>query len=158
MQAGGKQAVKIEWFEWAVPIKRIIFGKRDFLNTTDILKIAAKALDEKKAIGLVALKVTELTIVTDYFLMASATSSTHVRALADEVEEMLSREGLEPHHIEGRATGWILIDYGSVVVHVFDKASRDFYQLERLWNDGEECDLSELIEGYQKPLEDKSEG
>ena len=115
------------------------------METLSILEIAAKALDSKKAIDLEAIKVSDLTIITDYFLMATATSSTHVRALADEVEEMLSRAGVEPNHIEGKATGWILLDYGSVVVHVFDKKSREFYQLERLWNDGEPYDLTRLL-------------
>ena len=117
------------------------------METLSILEIAAKALDSKKAIDLEAIKVSDLTIITDYFLMATATSSTHVRALADEVEEMLSRAGVEPNHIEGKATGWILLDYGSVVVHVFDKKSREFYQLERLWNDGEPYDLTRLLDG-----------
>ena len=115
------------------------------METLDILKIAAKALDSKKAIDLQAIKISDLTIITDFFLLATATSSTHVRALADEVEEMLSRAGVEPNHIEGKATGWILLDYGSVVVHVFDRKSREFYQLERLWNDGEIYDLSDML-------------
>ena len=97
------------------------------METREILKIAAKALDSKKALDVQAIEIGDLTIITDFFLLATATSSTHVRALADEVEEMLSRAGVEPHHIEGRATGWILLDSGSVVVHVFDKNSRDFY-------------------------------
>ena len=115
------------------------------METLDILKIAARALDSKKAIDLEAIKIGDLTIITDFFLLATATSSTHVRALADEVEEMLSRAGVEPNHIEGKATGWILLDYGSVVVHVFDRKSREFYQLERLWNDGENYDLSGML-------------
>ena len=115
------------------------------METLDILKIAAKALDSKKAIDLQAIRISDLTIITDFFLLATATSSTHVRALADEVEEMLSRAGVEPNHIEGKATGWILLDYGSVVVHVFDRKSREFYQLERLWNDGEIYDLSGML-------------
>ena len=115
------------------------------METLEILKTAAKALDSKKALDVQAIEIGDLTIITDFFLLATATSSTHVRALADEVEEMLSRVGVEPHHIEGRATGWILLYYGSVVVHVFDKKSRDFYQLERLWNDGVPYDLSGLL-------------
>ena len=115
------------------------------METLEILKTAAKALDSKKALDVQAIEIGDLTIITDFFLLATATSSTHVRALADEVEEMLSRAGVEPHHIEGRATGWILLDYGSVVVHVFDKKSREFYQLERLWNDGVPYDLSGLL-------------
>ena len=87
----------------------------------DIVKIACKALDDKKAMDLKAIEVTEVTVLADYFIIATATSTTHVRALSDEVEDALSNQGLEPHHIEGRTTGWILLDYGSVVVNVIQK-------------------------------------
>ena len=115
------------------------------MNSIDILKTAAEALNEKKAVDLFATKISELTVLTDYFLIANGTSTTHVRSLAEEVEEKLSKAGVEPKSIEGRATGWILLDYGSVVVHVFTKEARDTYSLERLWVDGEQVDLVELI-------------
>ncbi|MBP5617603.1 MAG: ribosome silencing factor, partial [Clostridia bacterium] len=73
------------------------------------------------------------------------TSSTHVRALAEEVEDRLEQQGVRPQAIEGRATGWILLDYGTVVVHVFTKEARDTYSLERLWCDGEAVDLTAWI-------------
>lgn len=116
------------------------------METAKILEIAAAALDSKKAIDLSAIKVSDLTVITEYFLLASATSSTHVRALAEEVEEKLSEQGVEPLHIEGRATNWILLDYGSVIVHVFTKDAREFYSLDRIWSDGEQVDLSEIID------------
>ena len=109
------------------------------------LEIAIKALDEKKAMDMAAVKVDDLTIISDYFLIASATSSTHVRALAEEVEDSLAKLGEEPDHIEGKSTGWILLDYHDLVVHVFDKKSREFYELERVWQDGEQIDLSKYI-------------
>lgn len=111
----------------------------------DIVKIACKALDDKKAIDLKAIEVTEITVLADYFVLATATSTTHVRALSDEVEEALTKNGLEPHHIEGRTTGWILLDYGSVVINVMDAKKRDFYGLDHTWNDGKELDISEYI-------------
>ena len=111
----------------------------------DIVKVACKALDDKKAIDLKAIEVTEVTVLADYFVLATATSTTHVRALADEVEDALSKNGLEPHHIEGRTTGWILLDYGSVVINVMDAKNRDFYGLDHTWNDGKELDISEYI-------------
>ena len=111
----------------------------------DIVKVACKALDDKKAIDLKAIEVTEVTVLADYFILATATSTTHVRALADEVEEALTKKGLEPHHIEGRTTGWILLDYGTVVVNVMDAKNRDFYGLDHTWNDGKELDISEYI-------------
>ena len=70
-----------------------------------------------------------------------------MRALAGEVEDQLSKLGVEADHIEGRATGWILLDYGSVVVHVFHKESREYYNLERLWADGKVIDIQDMIDG-----------
>ena len=112
----------------------------------DIVKIAVQALDDKKALDLTAIQVTEVTVLADYFVLATATSSTHVRALADAVEEKLSEAGVEPHHIEGRSTGWILLDYGTTVVHVMDAKTREFYGLEHTWNDGALLD----IEAYKQ--------
>lgn len=123
------------------------------MEANEILKIAANALNEKKAVDLSAIQVGELTVIADYFLMATATSSTHVRALADEVEEKLGRAGVEPHHIEGKATGWILLDYTTVVVHIFSREAREFYNLDRMWNDGEAVDLAEILETAQEASE-----
>ncbi len=112
----------------------------------EIVKNAVKALDEKKGQDILAIKVTNVTVLADYFVLATATSSTHVRALAEEVEDKLAQLGLEPHHIEGRTTGWILIDYGVTVVNVMDAKNRDFYGLEHTWNDGEVMDIAEFID------------
>lgn len=101
----------------------------------ELIKNIVKVLDEKKAEDVKIIETSELTIVADSFVVASGTSSTHVRALAGEVEDALSKAGLDPEHVEGRATGWILIDYGTVVVHIFDKQSREYYNIERLWQD-----------------------
>lgn len=116
----------------------------------DILKIAANALNDKKALDLHAVKISDLTVIADYFLMATATSSTHVKALANAVEEALDNVGIQPHHIEGKATGWILLDYGGTVIHVFSGEAREYYQLERLWSDGEKVDLTEILESAQE--------
>ncbi len=107
------------------------------MESLEILRTAAKALNEKKAVNILGIKVEELTVLTEYFLMATATSSTHVRALADEVEAKLEEKGLTPHHIEGRATGWLVLDYQSVIVNVFSREQRDFYGLDKMWGDGE---------------------
>ncbi len=115
------------------------------MEVLDILKIAAKALDDKKAVNMCAVKIGELTVLADYFLIATGNSSTQVRALAEEVEEKLSQAGVEPLGIEGRATGWVLLDYGTVVVHVFTPDARETYGLEHLWADGEQCDINALI-------------
>ena len=106
---------------------------------------AAEILDKKKAEDIKAIEVTEQTIVADYFVIATGTSSTHVKCLADEVEYELSQLGVQNGHIEGRATGWVLLDYGAVLIHVFDKESREYYNLERLWTDASEVDLSAIL-------------
>lgn len=115
-------------------------------DSTVLAREIAKVLDEKKAMDIVAIKTEEVTIVSDVFVIATGTSSTHVRSLADDVEyEIKKRLDIEPEHIEGRATGWILIDYGTVLVHIFDGESREYYNLERLWTDAENMDLSDIL-------------
>ena len=115
------------------------------MTPKEIVAIAARALDDKKAVDLQIVDVSKLTTLGDYLVIASGTSTTQVKALADEVEERLSLEGIEPHHIEGRSTTWILLDYTSVMVHVFNPESRDFYALERMWADGELLDTAEFL-------------
>ena len=116
------------------------------MEAFDILKIAANALNSKKARELNAVKVADLTVLAEYFLMCTATSSTHVRALADEVEEKLSEAGVQPHHIEGKTTGWIVLDYSSVIIHVFSRDQREFYALDKMWSDGEQVELNGILE------------
>ena len=111
----------------------------------EIIKNVVKVLDEKKAEDIKAIEITELTIVADCFIIASGTSSTHVKALAGEVEDTMAKLGVEPEHIEGRATGWILLDYGTVVVHIFDLKSREYYNLERLWQDAKIMNVSDIL-------------
>lgn len=110
-----------------------------------MLKIAANALNEKKARELNAVKVDDFTVLCEYFLICTATSSTHVRALADEVEEKLEQAGVRPHHIEGKATGWIALDYGSIIVHIFGRNEREFYSLDKMWSDATNIDLESIL-------------
>ena len=116
------------------------------METLQILKIAANALNNKKALDINAIKIGDLTVLADYFVLATATSSTHVRSLAEEVEFKLEEQGVRPLHIEGRATGWILLDYGTVIVHVFSRDAREFYSLDNMWADGEIVDLDNILE------------
>ena len=111
----------------------------------ELIKNIVKALDEKKAEDIKIIETAELTIVADSFVVASGTSNTHVKALAGEVEDALSKLGVEPEHIEGRATGWILVDYGTVVVHIFDKQSREYYNIERLWQDAKIKTVEDIL-------------
>ena len=120
------------------------------MNSLDIIKNAVKALDDKKALDISVIHVGELTVISEYFIIASANSSSHVKALTDEVDEKLSGLGVEPGHIEGKSTGWVLLDYGSVAVHVFKSDMREFYGLDRMWNDGEKLDLSELLDSEEE--------
>lgn len=116
------------------------------MDSQNILNIAANALNNKKAKQLKALKIDDLTTLADYFVIATATSSTHVRALADEVEEKLKEQSVEPHHIEGRSTGWIVLDYTSVIVHVFTPNEREFYSLDSMWSDAQEINLDTILD------------
>ncbi len=110
------------------------------------LDLIIKTLDAKKAEDIQAIKISDLTIIADYFIIANGTSTTQTRALADEVEFKMKQQGAEPLRIEGeRNANWIIIDYGDVVVHVFYKETREHYNLERLWADGEHIDVSEYL-------------
>lgn len=114
---------------------------------TDIqeLEIAVKALDSKKARDIKVLKVDELTTLASYFVIATATSTTQAKALADEVEFKLGEQGVQAKSIEGyQSKTWICLDYIDVIVHVFTEGDRDFYQLEHLWADGTPVDVSQL--------------
>ncbi len=96
----------------------------------------AFVLDEKKGHELKTLFVEDKTVLADYFVLCTGNSNTQVKALADEVEYKIGLRGVKPLHIEGRDNGsWVLIDFGSVIVHVFDRAARDFYNLDKLWSD-----------------------
>lgn len=116
------------------------------MEALETVKAAVKAIDSKKGENIEVIEITNLTIIADYFVIATGTSTTQVKALADEVEYQLEQKGLTPHHIEGRNTPWVCLDYNSVVIHIFYKDQRDFYQLERLWEDGKKIDVTNYLE------------
>ena len=109
--------------------------------------IAAKALDEKKGKEISAIEITDLTTIADYFEIASGTSNTQINALCGAVEQALHEQaGEDPLRREGYRDGtWVLLDYGCIVIHIFSLEAREFYSLERLWNDGKALDLSEVL-------------
>ena len=112
----------------------------------DLLKTMATILDSKKAQDIKAINISSLSILADYFLLATGTSTTQVKSLADEVEFKLKQQGIMPQRIEGYNSGsWILLDYGDVVVHVFLKDTRSFYSLEHLWVDAEQVGYDDLM-------------
>ena len=121
------------------------------MTSLETARYAAKALCERKGIDIKLIKISDISSIADYFVIAAGSSNTHVKALADNVEFRLDNEGISVSHIEGyRSDSWILLDYVDVVVHVFSEDAREYYDLERLWEDGEEMDVSD-IEGL--PLE-----
>ena len=112
----------------------------------DTVKKIVKALDDKKANDIEVIKINELTIVADYFVIATANSNTHIRSLADEVEYQLEEAGIKLDHAEGRATGWVLLEFQGVVVHIFLEEARNYYNLERLWEDAKKIDIKEFLD------------
>ena len=109
--------------------------------------VLAKALDSKKGMEIKVLKTEELTTLADYFVICTASSTTQIKALSDVCEEAMERNGERVHHIEGHRGGtWILQDYGDVVVHLFDTEARAFYDLDRLWQDAVEVDLTDILQ------------
>jgi ribosome-associated protein len=126
----------------------IIFDseRTGIMDTKEKLKKIVAALDSKKAEDIEILGIRDLTVLSDYFVIANGTSTTHTRTLADEVEYQLSEAGIEPSGKEGHnGSNWIVLDYSDIIVHVFYKETREFYQLERLWADGEHLDPAELL-------------
>ena len=110
---------------------------RVFMEGHELALACAKALSDKKAQDIVILDVHEQTVVCSYFVIASGRSTTQVRALGDAVEEKLEKEGMLPVRKEGLREGrWGVLDYGDVVVHIFNEESRLYYYLERLWDSG----------------------
>lgn len=106
-------------------------------KSKDMAKIAYNALDDKKAEDIVAIEIGEVSILADYFIIANGTNPAQVTALVDNVEEQLSKAGYEPNRIEGIGNkSWVLLDYGDVIIHIFSKEDRLFYDLERIWRDG----------------------
>ncbi len=116
------------------------------MTELELAREIVKVLDNKKGMDIKLIEITEHSIVADYFIIVSGTSNTHVKALADEVEYELKQKNVDPAHIEGRATGWILLDYSSVLVHVFTGEAREYYNLERLWQDARAIDISDIVE------------
>lgn len=112
----------------------------------DAIRIALKAIDDKKGSAIVALDISGIASFADYFLFCTGDSTRQNRAIADEVELKLKAHGLRPSHIEGYANAeWILMDYSDLVVHIFSKNARIFYDLERLWRDGKKLDPAKLL-------------
>ena len=116
------------------------------LTANEVALQVTKALDEKKGMDIKLLRIEEVSSLADYFLICTGTSSTHVKTLCDHAEYTLEQLGESLLGREGhRGNTWELLDYGSIVVHVFTEEAREFYSLERLWADAEDVDISSII-------------
>ena len=116
------------------------------LSAKEVAIAVTKALDEKKGLDIKLLKIDKVSSLADYFLICTGTSSTHVKALCDSVEKALDEAGEPALRREGHRSGtWVLLDYGCLVVHVFTEETRQFYDLERLWNDAKKVDLESIL-------------
>ena len=116
------------------------------LTAKEVAYEVTKALDSKKGMNIKLLRIDEVSSLADYFLICTGTSNTHVKTLCDFAEYTMENLGEKLLGREGhRGNSWELLDYGSVVVHVFTEEAREFYALERLWADGEQVDISGII-------------
>lgn len=115
------------------------------LTPLEMAELIVRTLDSKKANHIKMLKTKDVTVLADYFVICTASSTTQLKTLSDEVDHVLSERGEQPLRVEGiRDGGWILVDFGCVVVHLFLDEMRKFYNLEHLWSDAPEVDISAL--------------
>ena len=116
------------------------------ITPKEMAELAVKALDSKKARDIKLLKTTDITVLADYFIICTAGSATQIKTLSDEVDRVLTEQGEPSIRVEGyRNGGWVLVDFGCLIVHIFLQEIREFYDLERLWSDAEDVDISALI-------------
>ena len=113
--------------------------------TNELVRLAYGAIEEKKGQEIMVIDISQVSSIADYFIIASGNNKSQVQAMIDNVEEKLGRAGFVPKQIEGyNSANWILMDYGDIIVHVFDKENRLFYDLERIWRDGKMISVEEF--------------
>ena len=116
------------------------------MTSLEQAKEIVKVMDKMKAKDTRLINIHEIPSLGDYFAIASASNTTQVKAIADEIEDQMTKQGIEPNRVEGRQSAqWILLDYYDVMVHIFLKEARNFYNLERLWSDAPQVDISDLL-------------
>lgn len=114
-------------------------------KSMETAKLAIEALEDKKAEDIRVIDISEVSVIADYFIIAGGNNRSQIQALCDNVEEKLGRAGTPVRQIEGYDTAnWILLDFGDVIIHIFDRENRLLYDLERIWRDGKQIDADEL--------------
>jgi ribosome-associated protein len=114
-------------------------------NSIEMVKLAIEGLEDKKAEDIRIIDISEVSVIADYFIIAGGSNRSQIQALSDSVCEKLGRSGHPEKQIEGYDTAnWVLIDFGDIIVHIFDKENRLLYDLERLWRDGKTVEIDEL--------------
>jgi ribosome-associated protein len=115
------------------------------MDSKEMVKLAVKAMEDKKAEDIRVIDISEISSIGDFFIIANGSNINQVKTIADFVDETLGRAGVVPKSSEGyKGGGWILLDYGDVIIHIFDRDNRIFYNLERIWKDGRDVDIATL--------------
>ena len=115
------------------------------MTSRELAKIAVNALDDKKGEDIKVIDISEVSVLADYFIIAGGSNRSQIQAMADNVDEMLGKSGGMLKQIEGYDAGnWVLLDFQDIIIHIFDKENRLFYDLERIWRDGKRIDIEEL--------------
>ncbi len=121
------------------------------MNSEELMRKIVSVLSKRKTENIKVLNISSLTTIADYFVICNGNSSTQIKSLADEVEEKMKEENIDLYSKEGFSdASWILLDYSTVVVHIFNPEQRDFYSIESLWSDADEVDVSDIIEQNSK--------
>lgn len=117
------------------------------MNSKEIAKLAIQALEDKKAEDIKVIDISEVSVIADYFIIANGTNRSQIQALSDNVEEVLGRAQIPLRQVEGYdSANWVLLDFHDVIIHIFDKENRLFYDLERIWRDGKIVETEQFIE------------
>ena len=116
-------------------------------QSKEMAKLVIKALEDKKAEEITVIDISHISVIADYFIIASGNNKSQVQAMTDNVDDVLGRAGYIERKVEGYSSAnWILMDYKDVIVHVFDQENRLFYDLERIWRDGKKIEISSILD------------
>lgn len=115
------------------------------ISANEMAKLAIKAIEDKKAEDITIIDISEISTIADYFIICSGNNHSQIQAICDSVDEMLGRNGINAKQVEGyESATWVLMDYRDIIIHVFDKQNRLYYDLERIWRDGKKIDVNDL--------------